>query len=263
MIATSPGTLWALDRLSFRAILMRSTEEALLRTLRSVPIFRSLTSAQIRRLEDVVVEVHYKPGTRVIRQGDQDDKHLYIVSAGKALVHRVQEDSGAPMLLAELETGDYFGERSLLYDEPNEFSVSVAADETSDGSSKGLKCLQISKNDFEELLSPLQDILSADSEWRMHAATSPYSRTVLGIHTAPPSAAAAAAPVSSSICRYSADGSSFAFGMAPPLLGVAHGHAGPTFQHVYAFLLHLLLPLGSSPFFVCYIVKKLIFFLID
>ena len=44
---------------------------------RAVPIFRSLSNTQLRRLEDVVQEVTFKEGARVFSQGDQFDYNFY------------------------------------------------------------------------------------------------------------------------------------------------------------------------------------------
>ena len=88
---------------------MRSSEQALLRTLRAVPIFRSLTSAQIRRLEEIVIEVDFKPGARIIRQGDAGDT-FYILKAGEVKVTRVGDGSSDERDVAKLGVGDFFGE---------------------------------------------------------------------------------------------------------------------------------------------------------
>lgn len=75
----APGTLWAIDRRSFRAVLMRSSSQQLTRALRSVGILKSLSVNQIQRLEDVLTEVAYADGDYVVREGDTTDTFYVIV----------------------------------------------------------------------------------------------------------------------------------------------------------------------------------------
>ena len=146
VVARTDGVLWALDRRSFRAILMRSSDTTILRTLRSVQMFKSLSSEQLRRLADCLTEVSFPPGARVIHQGALDFT-FYIIREGHANVYRTSGD-GHTKLLTELGSGDYFGERAMLYHEPRDATVSVPS------GGGHLKCLQISKDAFEEVPPP-------------------------------------------------------------------------------------------------------------
>lgn len=162
VVARTDGILWAIDRKSFRAVLMRSSETKLLRTLRQVQILRSLSPAQLRRLATLLSEVTFAPGHSIIQQGDVASA-FYVIAAGRAVVTKTPEGGGGARTVAELGVGDYFGEAGLLYDRARESSVRVPAD------GSHLKCYEVSKQAFEEVLGPLQDIITADSQWRVNA----------------------------------------------------------------------------------------------
>jgi NADH dehydrogenase len=54
---------------------------------------------------------HFEPGEDVFHQGDLGDR-IYIIAAGKAAV--VREAEGSEVVLAQLGSGEYFGEMALL-----------------------------------------------------------------------------------------------------------------------------------------------------
>lgn len=140
----SAGALWAIDRRSFRAVLMRSSSNQMRRTLRSVPTLKPLTMPQLRRLEELLIETTYRDGEHVVKQGDCIDA-LHLVVSGCAALARRTTDGGEDELstLPDL----YFGELALLGAAPSKASV-VA---------KGpLRCAAISKRRFEEEFGPLQ-----------------------------------------------------------------------------------------------------------
>jgi len=153
--AKTGGVLWAMDRKSFRAILIKSSMSSLKRTLRSVEILKSLTASQMTRLQDLLTEVSFKPNEYVITQGD-DSSNMYIIAEGKVRITKSQDD-GEEAFLMELGQGSYFGERALLRNERRAANV-IASSE--------VKLLYISKQAFEEVLGSLQDIIDADRKQR-------------------------------------------------------------------------------------------------
>ena len=87
VVARSDGVLWKIDRKTFRSVLMRSSEDSLLRTLRSVQVLTSLTAAQLRRLASVLSEVTFPPEHKIFTQGEPvTDAAFYIVAEGRAVV---------------------------------------------------------------------------------------------------------------------------------------------------------------------------------
>jgi len=154
--ADMDGVLWAMDRKSFRAILMKSSSASLTKTLRSVEVLKSLSVGQLQRLQDLLSEETFKADQYIITQGDASE-NLYILAEGRVKVTRKDSVSQEAKHLMELGPGTYFGERALLNSEPR--AANVIALTTA-------KVLFISKDAFEEVLGPLQKIIDADRQWR-------------------------------------------------------------------------------------------------
>ena len=71
IIASSPGQLWALHRNVFRKVLMRrSGRKELMHTLRKIEVFKCLNVQQIQQLADIMTEVTYEAGEKIIMQGE-------------------------------------------------------------------------------------------------------------------------------------------------------------------------------------------------
>lgn len=107
--ATSDGLLWALDRVSFRSILMdnhaekRKLHEGF---LKSVPLFKSLEVAEIHKIADALEPVSFMDGEVVLKQGDVGD-NFYLIEKGEALFY--QQTAEALQQVNNLKEGDYFG----------------------------------------------------------------------------------------------------------------------------------------------------------
>ena len=118
--ATTDGQLWAMDRKSFRSILMKSSSSSLVRTLRSVDVLKSLSVGQLQRLQDVLTEVSFADGDYVITQGEHSET-FYVIMEGKVRCTKKEHPDDAAEVAAELMTlgeGQYFGERALLQAAP-------------------------------------------------------------------------------------------------------------------------------------------------
>lgn len=60
---SSDGIVFGLNRTAFRSIIMKNKSDPVIRTLRSVNILESLTTAQLRKLSRCLAEVSYKEGS--------------------------------------------------------------------------------------------------------------------------------------------------------------------------------------------------------
>lgn len=108
--ATSDVVLWALDRVSFRSILMdhnakkRTMHEEF---LRGVPLFQSLELAEIHKIADALEPVSFYDNQVVLNQGDVGE-NFFLIERGNALFYKT-DASGQAQLVNELKQGDYFG----------------------------------------------------------------------------------------------------------------------------------------------------------
>lgn len=95
-------------------------------TLRQVPLFTQLRESDIDVLSRLFVEREY-PRNRVIRFAHDPCDAFYIVLRGQLKVMLVSED-GREVVLSLVREGDFFGEMTLLDDEPYAGSVIAAED---------------------------------------------------------------------------------------------------------------------------------------
>ncbi|KAG5456266.1 MAG: cyclic nucleotide-binding-like protein [Olpidium bornovanus] len=151
IITTSDCVLWALDRLTFRRILMDTTfrkrryYESL---LEEVPLLCSLEPYERHKIADALETVTYEDGEIVIRQGDIGE-NFYFIEQGDARV-TVTDETGAVYELKGLSKGGYFGELALLHDKPRVATVTA----------KGrLKVATLGKKAFVRLLGPVVNII--------------------------------------------------------------------------------------------------------
>jgi CRP-like cAMP-binding protein len=80
--------------------------------LRRTPIFRLLEDKDLSELALSLRRVSFAPGEHILRQGDPGDS-MYFVVAGRVGIGYRSAD-GAEQHLVTFESGDFFGEASLL-----------------------------------------------------------------------------------------------------------------------------------------------------
>ncbi|KAF8920465.1 cyclic nucleotide-binding-like protein [Dissophora ornata] len=201
---TSDVVLWALDRITFRRILMENTSrkrrmyEAFLET---VPLLVSLEPYERHKIADALESVYFEDGQIVVRQGDQGD-NFFIIESGEATVTKCSED-GEEFPMPGLRPGQYFGELALLNDMPRAATVKAQG---------RLKCATLGKRAFVRLLGPVVEIIKRNSvnyqtieqQIQLHA------QQLVPVSSA--SASAAASPASASPALVS---------VSTPLLSVA------------------------------------------
>src|SRR5436305_15283566 len=82
--------------------------------LQNIPLFSELTPKELRVLERVVHTRNFLPSETVFVE-DEPGAGMYVIRSGRIDIV-LQHQSDQPMILAELETGDFFGEMALLGD---------------------------------------------------------------------------------------------------------------------------------------------------
>jgi CRP-like cAMP-binding protein len=94
--------------------------------LKRVPLFSDLSEAELSRFAEVLREREYPKNSVILFEDDPGDA-LYIVSSGQVKVVLIGED-GREVILSVLGDGDFFGEMSLIDDEPRSAHVIAMKD---------------------------------------------------------------------------------------------------------------------------------------
>lgn len=144
--------LWAIDRDTYRRILMGSTirKRKLYETfLEKVSILESLDKWERLTVADALEPCTFLDGQNVVTQGEPGED-FFIIVEGRALVLQRKTEDGEYIEVSQLGPSDYFGEIALLLKRPR------AATVTAKGT---LKCVKLDRARFERVLGPCQDIL--------------------------------------------------------------------------------------------------------
>lgn len=120
---------------------------ALTHTLRSIPLFEHLRDADIERIQGFARERSYPKNNVIVFEEDPGDS-LYVVLNGQVKVVLIGED-GREVILSTPGKGDFFGEMSLIDDQPR--SAHVIAMEDS-------RLLVLRREDFHQCLAAMPGI---------------------------------------------------------------------------------------------------------
>lgn len=145
---TAQNVLWALDRVTFRRILMENTfkrRRMYEQFLEDVPILNSLVRYERSKIADALDTATFEEGSTIIREGDAGDK-FYFVEQGIAEVYK--ENIDGP--IGALQKGDYFGELALINDAPRAASIIAKSK---------VKVAYLGKDGFQRLLGPVLEIM--------------------------------------------------------------------------------------------------------
>ncbi|HWO90096.1 MAG TPA: Crp/Fnr family transcriptional regulator [Gemmatimonadales bacterium] len=110
--------------------------------LRRVPLFADLTETELARFAEVVRERDYPKNSVILFEDDPGDA-LYLVISGQVKVVLIGED-GREVILSVLGDGDFFGEMSLIDDEPRSAHVIAMKD---------CRVLVLRRDDFQAQLT--------------------------------------------------------------------------------------------------------------
>lgn len=155
-------TLWGLDRITFRRILMdsafqrRRMYEAF---LEEVPVLSSLKPYERAKIADALDTIKYPAESTIITEGDPGDA-FYILETGEA------EALKNGVSVKSYHRGDYFGELALLDDKPRAASIVTKTD---------VKVARLGRDGFKRLLGPVEDIMRR-AEYQVDGTKSPVSK---------------------------------------------------------------------------------------
>ena len=186
VLSTAPCTLWALDRVTFRSILMEtnSRKRAMYDNfLKDVSLFEHLSDSERAKIGDALEIRTFGIGERPVKQGERGTE-FFIIIEGVAEVKK--RKSAAPgtttdeeVAIGRLGRGDYFGELALLNNAPRAASIVAAAPiNGEEGSATGatgkkLKVATLSEKAFTRLLGPLAGIMGRYAEERYGPTSGP------------------------------------------------------------------------------------------
>jgi cAMP-dependent protein kinase regulator len=147
--ASSPCKVFALDRLTFKVVLMESTKakrglyEGF---LAGVDLLHSLNAYERSTIADALSEVKFSAGETIITQGEPGND-FYIIKSGSVTCFK----DGNKVL--EIDQGGYFGEIALLMSKPRQATVKATGD---------VELLVLDRKTFTRVMGPLTDILKRD-----------------------------------------------------------------------------------------------------
>lgn len=150
--AVSYVKLWAIDRDTYRRILMGSTirkRKMYSDFLSRVSILESLDEWERLTVADSLEAVSFADGDTIVEQGTAGH-NFYMIVDGRACVLQTRSGSEPAVEVGQLATGDYFGEIALMLDRPRAATVVARGP---------LKCVKLDRARFERVLGPCVDIL--------------------------------------------------------------------------------------------------------
>jgi small-conductance mechanosensitive channel len=123
--------------------------------IRKKPFFKCLDDPQVKRIVDAGNFSLYGRGERIVEQG-ADGTSMFVLLTGEAAVYVRSGDHGAePTQVALLQSGDYFGEMSLLTGEKRSATVVATGD---------CEVLEIAKSNLAQILQENSVLLKNLSE---------------------------------------------------------------------------------------------------
>ncbi|XP_055354466.1 cAMP-dependent protein kinase type II-alpha regulatory subunit-like isoform X2 [Paramacrobiotus metropolitanus] len=154
--ARTAGKLWALDRETFKRIIVRGAYEKrklYMSLMEKVDFLADLHDYEKQNVCDALVPRKYNLGEVVMKQGDQGDG-MYFVESGEVVCTR--NEDGNDQEVGRAGPGQYVGELALIAGQPRAATVTAAAD--------GTKLAFLDSKAFERLMGPCVDILRKNVE---------------------------------------------------------------------------------------------------
>jgi len=165
IVATSEGSLWAMDRLTFRRIVLKNayTKRKMYETLlESVPMLQQLDPYERMNVADALMTRKYEDGQQIIKQGDSADVMYFVedgevrITAKKSMWQGRESDDDPEVEVSRCNKGAYFGELALLTHKPRAASVYAVG---------VTKCAVLDVNAFERLLGNCKDIMQRNEDY--------------------------------------------------------------------------------------------------
>lgn len=143
--ATTDCVLWAMDRQTFKMILMYTTNakrQLYEKFLDEVDLLKTLSKYEKAAIADVLDTEYFEAQEEIIVEGDPGDR-FYLIEEGHARA------IAKGKVVKEYGRGDYFGELALINDEPRAATVVATT---------RCKCVSIDSASFKRLLGQLESL---------------------------------------------------------------------------------------------------------
>ncbi len=154
IVVSEPGKLWALDRVTFRRIVLKSAFEKRKmyeQLLENMPLFKTLSSYERMNVADALFSKQFARDEPIIKQGE-DAQCMYFVEQGAVRI--VRDQDGQSKEVKVCGKGDYFGELALLTKKPRAATAYAGGD-----TDTPTKCAILDVDAFERLLGPCLKIM--------------------------------------------------------------------------------------------------------
>jgi len=145
--------VWYIKRNVYRKVLIvfnKQQSDQNLTFLKNVALFQPLLQKEINVISKALYENCFSAGEVIFKQGEAGNR-FYIVKTGE--VDGVVTGDKAETF--RLTRGDFFGERAILKNEPRAATMTAQSQ---------VVCLVLSRQDFQTLMGPLQDLLGRQAD---------------------------------------------------------------------------------------------------
>ena len=153
IVAKTEAELWQLDRQTFNYIVKEAAakkREKYEEFLKDVKILANMDEYERAKLADAFREEWYEVDDLVIREGDSNGDTFYLVMSGEAVATKTMEKGKPLVQVYKYGTGDYFGERALIKNEPRAANIIAVT---------RLHLVALDRQSFKRLLGPIEEIL--------------------------------------------------------------------------------------------------------
>ena len=157
IMAENNGVLWAMDRASFRRIVLKAAfkkRKLYEDLLENVPMLKTLDSYERMNVADALQTRTFAGDDVIIRQGAEADG-IYFVEQGSVRITISKAGGDGEREVGKLGKGQYFGELALIENKPR--SANVFADGK-------VKVAFLERESFERLLGPCLDLMKRNTD---------------------------------------------------------------------------------------------------
>jgi len=156
--AQTNGSLWAMDRSTFRKIVLKSAfqkRKMYESFLENVSLLKHLEKYERENIADALVSQAFAKGQEVVKQGDRANGMYFVESGTLVVLKKMGGDAGDEKAVNEVKQGEYFGELALVNHAPR--AATVAAKDN-------VRVAFLDTMAFERLLGPCMDIMKRNTE---------------------------------------------------------------------------------------------------